>query len=444
VSVFFTLQRLTHLVGLLKERRRIAMYFNKMGIVLLAALSMTAISEATVLTVGAGGKYDFESIQAAVYASSNGDEIIVAPGIYGPADNSCVDTLGKAIWIHSSMGAGVTIIDGNHWARGLRCWSAEGPDTIIEGFTIRNCKADGGGGALLDHASPTILDCNFENNVSEQSYYYSASGGAIYCDASNAVISGCTFVSNLAEYNGGGIYNKNFSTTTITNCEFDSNAALKGGAICNSSSSVAAISDCFFTYNSAEFYGGAVYLIDYCSVVMTDCNMDYNSAQMSGGAIYNQGGELTTTQCLFNQNFTFDSGGGLTVNNGTADISFSAFEDNVAPIGGGIYVASTSSVVTVGDSVFCGNSVDHITGDWTNAGDNEFYAGCEQGACCTNDICVPLDPEMCEYVAGDFQGLGSVCAKVDCPEACVGDANGDGVVDTSDILAVISGWGICP
>jgi len=103
------------LVGLLKERRRIAMYFNKMGIVLLAALSMTAISEATVLTVGAGGKYDFESIQAAVYASSNGDEIIVAPGIYGPADNSWVDTLGKAIWIHSSMGAGVTIIDGNHW-----------------------------------------------------------------------------------------------------------------------------------------------------------------------------------------------------------------------------------------------------------------------------------------------------------------------------------------
>jgi predicted outer membrane repeat protein len=421
------------------------MFLNKIGLALLAAVAVTAISEATVLTVGPSDKYDFESIQDAILASNNGDEIIVAPGVYGTGGvSTVVNPLGKAIWIHSSVGAGVTIIDGGNGARGLRCSYGEGPDTIIEGFTIRNCKADGGGGALFDHASPTILNCIFENNISEQSYYYSASGGAIYCDASSAVISGCTFISNYAEYNGGAIYNKNFSSPTISNCEFEENSALKGGAICNSSSSDAIVSDCTFTYNSASFYGGAVYLIEYCSVTMTDCELTLNSAQMSGGGIYNQGGELTTTQCLLSQNFTFESGGGLTVNNGNADVTFSAFEDNVAPLGGGIYIASTSSVVTVGDSVFCGNSIDHITGDWADAGDNEFYAGCDQGACCTNDVCVPLDPEMCVYVAGDFQGLGSICTKTDCPEACVGDVNDDGVVDTSDILALIGAWGICP
>ena len=40
------------------------MFLNKMGFILLAAVTVTAISEATVLTVGPGGKYDFESIQS--------------------------------------------------------------------------------------------------------------------------------------------------------------------------------------------------------------------------------------------------------------------------------------------------------------------------------------------------------------------------------------------
>ena len=410
------------------------------------AVSTSVVTEAAVITVGQGGKYDYETIQEAVWTANHGDEIIVAPGVYSTAwNNVVVDTYGKSIWLHSSQGPSVTIIDGKNKFRGVRCQNNESEDTQISGFTIRNCNADGGGGILLDHSSPTISNCVLMNNQSRESYYHTASGGAIYCNASSAVISECSFVGNYAEYNGGAIYNKNFSSPTITNCSFEGNNSLKGGAICNSSSSDAIITDCSFQNNSASFYGGAVYLLDYCSVTMTNCSVLYNSSDISGGGAYVQGGILSVDQCVFNQNYSNNSGGaGISINNGTSVIAQSEFRDNYAPYGAGVNIEGASSVVSIGDSFFCGNFVDHVSGNWNDTGLNEFYSGCDQGACCTNDTCVPIDQKTCLYVAGEFQGLGILCEDVICPTDCLGDLNGDDIVNVTDLLEIISAWGSCP
>jgi len=112
---------------------------------------------------------DYETIQDAIDAASDGDEIIVAPGIYTSIYENVVDMHGKAIWLHSSDGPEVTIIDGENRRRGIICRNNESLDTIIEGFTIDNCiaRAYSGGGMLTSSASPTIINCTFYNNTAD-------------------------------------------------------------------------------------------------------------------------------------------------------------------------------------------------------------------------------------------------------------------------------------
>ncbi|MCH2149984.1 MAG: hypothetical protein MK095_11180, partial [Phycisphaerales bacterium] len=59
-------------------------------------------------------------------------------------------------------------------------------------------------------------------------------------------------------------------------------------------------------------------------------------------------------------------------------------------------------------------------------------------------------PDECECL-GDIDGNGSVnvtdlltvIADWGCSTGCDGDANGDGTVNVTDLLAVISAWGDC-
>ena len=47
---------------------------------------------------------DFPTIQYAIGAALDGDEIIVAPGTYTSTADEVVDMRGKEIWLHSSNG----------------------------------------------------------------------------------------------------------------------------------------------------------------------------------------------------------------------------------------------------------------------------------------------------------------------------------------------------
>src|SRR5262245_3275501 len=78
---------------------------------------------------------DYPTIQAAINAAVNGDEIIVAAGTY----NEAINFNGKAVHLHSSDGPVTTVIDATGLqASVVRCANAEGPGTILEGFTIRS------------------------------------------------------------------------------------------------------------------------------------------------------------------------------------------------------------------------------------------------------------------------------------------------------------------
>ncbi|MDP7030198.1 MAG: hypothetical protein QF733_08260, partial [Phycisphaerales bacterium] len=55
---------------------------------------------------------DYATIQAAINAAGDFDEILVEPGTYSSGDIAIIDPLGKSIAIRSSLGPEVTILDG--------------------------------------------------------------------------------------------------------------------------------------------------------------------------------------------------------------------------------------------------------------------------------------------------------------------------------------------
>ena len=86
----------------------------------LISLFITSTALATTWTVDDDGKADFDNIQAAVDAASDGDEIVVMQGTYtSTQDGHVVNMLGKAVTLRSSDPSdsdvvAATIIDGKN------------------------------------------------------------------------------------------------------------------------------------------------------------------------------------------------------------------------------------------------------------------------------------------------------------------------------------------
>jgi pectin methylesterase-like acyl-CoA thioesterase len=72
------------------------------------------------------------SIQTAIDNAVDTDEIVVAPGTYFET----INFLGKAVTLRSSDGADVTIINAQEQGSVVTCDSGEGPNTVLEGFTL--------------------------------------------------------------------------------------------------------------------------------------------------------------------------------------------------------------------------------------------------------------------------------------------------------------------
>ena len=66
------------------------------------------------------------------------------------------------------------------------------------------------------------------------------------------------------------------------------------------------------------------------------------------------------------------------------------------------------------------------------------------GACCLDGLCITTAVADCSGNSGSWGGPDSSCADFDCPVSCPGDLNGDGQVDVTDLLLIISAWGACP
>lgn len=134
---------------------------------------------------------DRPNIQAGIDAASNGDIVLVAPGSY----RERIDFHGKAVALKSQQGPHVTTIDGQSGGTVITMQSAEGPGTLVQGFTITGGSASFGAGAYLQGAAPTFRGNIFFGNAQGGGGF----GAAIAGFSGSPTIDGNEFVGNTCD-----------------------------------------------------------------------------------------------------------------------------------------------------------------------------------------------------------------------------------------------------
>ena len=79
---------------------------------------------------------EYATIQEAIDDAFSGDEILVAPGTYTGSGTTVVNLNGKSVTLRATGTREETILDGEGERRVVQCTDSEGPDTVIQGFTI--------------------------------------------------------------------------------------------------------------------------------------------------------------------------------------------------------------------------------------------------------------------------------------------------------------------
>lgn len=377
-------------------------------VVLLVGIFCVRADAAVINVPGPNGP----TIQAAIDVAVNGDEIIVAPGTYPEQ----IDFLGKAIFLHSSAGAATTIIDGGGVGPVVTCTSFETVATIIEGFTVRTGSgAVLGGGMFIQFSSPTINDCIFEDNIATRGggiyvdggiprlnrctfQRNTADGGGMYVNAGSPILVECLFEDNATTNSGlrqgGGMLCTNFSNASLTRCTFINNVADPGsnggfgGGLANTSNSATVVSECVFDSNTS-YNGGAVYC-NSSNASFSLCDFRNNTdgipfgRQGRGGACYSISSSPSFTDCIFADNSigigSTDNccnqgwGGALYLTSGTPLITNCTFSGNIVESrggstqgrGGAIYISSTNPIIV--GSHFIDNKTSNSLGDGSRGG----------------------------------------------------------------------------
>ena len=247
-------------------------------------------SHSNVLTVP--GQYP--SIQGAIYASTDGDTVLVANGTYTGPGNTNLDFVGKAILVTSEFGPDSCIIDCQSSGRGFYFHSGESPSADLCGFKIINGYAPlpGGGGIYCEaNSNPTIRN----NTISGNTIQPWGSGGGILCSNSSPLIldntiSGSPTGSGLICYSnsnplingniisgnyaapygyGGGIFINSYSHPIISNNIICENYATYGGAIAVWNGSTAIITHSTIVANDASVVGSII--TQECLATVANC-----------------------------------------------------------------------------------------------------------------------------------------------------------------------------
>lgn len=238
---------------------------------------------------------DYPTIQAALNASSSGDEVLVAPGTYD--ENLIFGGAQDGVHLKSIGGAVSTIIDGGRRTGSVVSFSGVGPLTRLEGFTLTRGGADPpagtiGGGISFSGASPTI-----ESNIIRENYGEAA--GGLYIDASSPTIIGNEIRDNHAPFgSGGGIY-----------CDHVANPRIERNVI---------------LANSCAAYGGGVTVWEGSSPQLIGNTIVANTATLGGGGVYvvrNSHPQLGTSIVAWNVD-----GGGVVVADGESTLSTSCVD----------------------------------------------------------------------------------------------------------------------
>jgi len=315
--------------GTLREVTTVHRILKTIGIMFIASFpaavtGTTWYVDVSVATSGGGSSPEtaFKSIQEGINAASNGDTVIVAEGTY--VEN--IHFKGENIVLCSPdpLDPGVvsnTVIDGNKAGSVITFVGTEDETCVLSGFTVRNGKADFGGG-ICGRTQDDQTRATIERNVITENS--AGRGGGLYdCDGTirNNIVTANTaegvLLWGVLYGDGGGLYR---CDGLIQNNTISGNSALGGGCpslpcvyadgggltFCNGT-----IRDNTITGNSADRGAG----LFGCDGIVEDNTISDNSARKEGGGLgYCDG---TVKNNMITGNWAFDEGGGMGYCNAT-------------------------------------------------------------------------------------------------------------------------------
>ena len=339
-------------------------------------------SDDVVITVdddfGENPQANFDSIQDAINAASDGATILVYPGTYTGNLDFVLDFGSKSVAVQSTSGASQTSIDAE-WSRGLMNFNGatEGVASLV-GFTLQNCDIDAvppvafntpSAINILNGASVEIADCVVQDVIN-------GAGGASGINS---------LVLHVGSEEGGGCGQISFE-----DCSFFG-VSLEEGHF-------AGIGNCDVNFVSCLFSG--------IQVLETS-----DSASMFD--VYQATIEILDSEiinCESSSDF-FDASGDCEIRDSKILGCFASDWD--------------ASSTSIGSSEFCVNTPP-IDG-FTDLGGN-IDCTPDLGACCVSGVCLNLTEAVCHSAGGSFKGLGSSCTEFGCT-----DCNNDGLDDLGQI-----------
>ncbi|MHC4946246.1 MAG: right-handed parallel beta-helix repeat-containing protein, partial [Planctomycetota bacterium] len=319
------------------------------------ALLVSAFTSAQAETIHVPA--DYAKIQEAIDAAATGDTVLVAPGTYVEQ----INFIGKAISVKSEGGAQVTTIDGNKLNATVTFYSGEGPDSILDGFTITNGYLILGSGIYCTHSAPTIRNNIIANNMGD----FQGAGMYIGKEAAPTLI-GNTFKGNEA-IQGAGLYISDSDALLIDNrieanhTLYKSHSASHGGGLYIHSSSVTLIDNVIahnYTISHGEDgYGGGIFCNSFSKVVLQGNLITGNSSDKCGGGIYADITCTLSTLILINNVFSYNharwAGGAIFVRKPiSAVVTNNVIVKNRSDkYGGGVYWRSNKNELLVNNTI---------------------------------------------------------------------------------------------
>ncbi|MDW7738506.1 MAG: right-handed parallel beta-helix repeat-containing protein [Bacillota bacterium] len=340
---------------------------NSIKYILIGLAILVAIAAAVYIFVDFGDSGvtvpdKYATIQEAIDAAEDGDEIIVQIGVY----RENIDFKGKNIILRSTDPSdpsivAETIIDGRDSGTVVSFRSGEGEGAILDGFTVTR----GSGILISGGSSPVIQNCIIEDNTAEYgagvAIFDSAPsilnniitnnsgflGGGIFIEESSPLVDGNEISRNRAEMGSGIVIISNSAPMVTNNIIADNVATRLGGGLVVALSSTPTIRGNTITGNVAERNGGGV-LIEESEPVIEDNTISRNRAA-NGGGFFVVNSLNSALQVIGNNianNLAYIAGGGFYMEGSSPTLDGNSFIDNISEyLGGGLAIYNSSPVI---------------------------------------------------------------------------------------------------
>ena len=255
----------------------------------------------------------YSTLQKALDAASDGDIVLVAPGVYKGEENRNLDVGSTQLVLRSEAGPSSTVINCEHQGQAFFFGPGTSSRMQIQGFTIINGKASYGGAMKLSEASPTISDCVFRDNEARVTFGGQRGGALNISGSSSPSFYRCQFINNHAEGSGGALYCNDSARPSFNSCIFTSNDGYSGGAA-HVVGAYPKFINSVFTLNQSKSRGGAIHCEWNGNFKAVNCTFFDNGVSAVG---------CVASDPVVTNSILWESGPALRIYSGNPSVSYS-------------------------------------------------------------------------------------------------------------------------